>query len=424
MSVPPSTLLLPARLDAVRRTGLLDTGPEEPFDRLTRLACELLGTPYGFVTVVDERRSFWKSCVGITSTDLADRQNLVGESFCQYIIATGAAVIIDDARLDPMTSANPSIESMGVIAWAGFPVRSPDGQVLGSFCVVDNTPRSWQPQDLRTLQVLAHAASGEVALRIAAEEAGRDASQARALAGKYQQLARTMQESLLPRELPTVDGLEIGVAYRLGDDDVLGDFYDVARTPTGWAAFLGDVAGNGAHAARTSALVRYTLRASAARASSPAIVLTELDAALHHWYAETGVPGFVTVAYLALRPLDSGFAARLCTAGHPAATIRRADGSSHTFGTTSSPLGILPRLSLAIEEAELCPGDSVVLLSNGLSNLPGAAATLDVTSRPVGELNCSALAAQELADSVLGAALHDSGGTVRDDMMVLALHVP
>ena len=118
-------LILPERLDAVRRTGLLDTGPEEPFDRLTRLACELLGTPFGFVTVVDERRSFWKSCTGITSTEVADRQNPVGESFCQYIIATDAPVIIDDARLDPMTRDNPSITSMGVIAWAGFPGAVP-----------------------------------------------------------------------------------------------------------------------------------------------------------------------------------------------------------------------------------------------------------------------------------------------------------
>jgi sigma-B regulation protein RsbU (phosphoserine phosphatase) len=409
-------LTLPARLDAVRRSGLLDTGPEEPFDRLTRLACELLGTPFGFVTVVDERRSFWKSCIGVPGTALAERQNPVGESFCQYIIATDGAVIIDDARLDPMTRDNPSIESMGVIAWAGFPVRSPDGQVLGSFCVVDNRPRAWQAQDLRTLEVLAHAAGGEVALRIAADEAGRDADRARASAVKYQQLARTMQESLLPRDLPEVDGIDLTTACRLGDDDVLGDFYDAVPTPTGWAVFLGDVSGKGVFAARTSALVRFTLRASAQRASSPAIVLTELDDALHRWFAETDVPGFVTVAYLALRRSGTGFAARLCTAGHPAAVVRRADGSVHGFGEASTALGILPRLSLRIAETELEPGDCVLLRSNGVSEATLLAA---LRAHPGGP-------GADVAGGLLGAVLEasgDPGGDVRDDMVVLALRV-
>lgn len=116
----PSHILDPARLAAVRRTGLLDTGPEEAFDRLTRLAATLLGTPYAFVTVVDETRSFWKSCIGVSSTDPAERQNAVGDSFCQYVIGMDAELIVGDAEADPRTRDNPSIELMGVHAWAGF----------------------------------------------------------------------------------------------------------------------------------------------------------------------------------------------------------------------------------------------------------------------------------------------------------------
>ncbi|AGZ41724.1 protein serine phosphatase with GAF(s) sensor(s) [Actinoplanes friuliensis DSM 7358] len=407
-------LTLPGRLDAVRRTGLLDTGPEEPFDRLTRLACELLDAPFGFVTVVDERRSFWKSCVGITSNELADRQNPVGESFCQYIIATDEPVIIGDARLDPMTRDNPSIESMGVIAWAGFPVRSPDGFVLGSFCVVDSRPRQWTAQDLRTLEVLSHAAGGEVALRVAADAASREADDARAAADRYQQLALTMQESLLPRDLPTIDGLDLAAAYRLGGDDVLGDFYDAVQTPTGWALFLGDVAGRGAQAARTSALAKYTLRAGALRASSPAIVLTELDSALHRWYAETTAPGFVTCAYLSLRASEGGFVARICTAGHPAAFIRRADGSVEAFGQPSSPLGILPRLSIRIDETELRPGDLLVLRTD---------APIDDAALRAGLGTGPADHAQAVADTLLDHMLQATETPIRDDTVVVALRI-
>jgi phosphoserine phosphatase RsbU/P len=423
---PGGALTLPARLRAVHRSGLLDTGPEESFDRLTRLACELLDAPFGFVTVVDEHRSFWKSCVGIAGTDLAGRQNAVGESFCQYVIAGDDAVVIDDARLDPMTQDNPSIKSMGVIAWAGFPVRSPDGQVLGSFCVVDSRPRVWTDQDLRTLEVLSHAAAGEVALRIAADEAARDADRARAVAAKYREIARTMQESLLPKDLPSVAGLDVAAAYQLGGDDVLGDFYDAVQTPTGWAVFLGDVAGKGAHAARTSALAKFTLRASALRASSPAIVLTDLDAALHRWFHETDVPGFVTVAYLALRATAEGFAVRICTAGHPAAMIRRADGSVHRPGQPSSPLGVLPRLSLKVQDDELRTGDLLLLCGNGITQIRDRV-TGDVFEETGVEAVLSETAggtALEVAQAVLNRALDVAGDAVNDDMVVIALRVP
>jgi sigma-B regulation protein RsbU (phosphoserine phosphatase) len=384
-----SAILLPARLAAVRRTGLLDTGPEEPFDRLTRLACQLLGTPFGFVTVVDERRSFWKSCIGITSPALADRQNPVEDSFCQYVIAGDEPVIIGDARLDPMTEHNASIKSMGVIAWAGFPVHSPDGQVLGSFCVVDTRPREWSAQDIRTLEVLSQAAGGEVALRIAADDATRNAE-------RYRQLARTLQESLLPPRLPMIDGLEVAAGHRLAGAEAFGDFYDLVQTPTGWAVFLGRPTGQGAQAARTGAVAKYSLRAAAARASSPAIVLTDLDAALHRWFTESGLPGSVAVSYLSLRRTEAGLAVRICTAGHPPATIRRADGTGEGLGRPSSPLGSLPRLSLTIDEAQLGPGDILVL-----------------SATEAGARGIAAGSAQQAVDAVL-----------REERIVLALRVP
>src|SRR5689334_4232490 len=110
-----------ARLAAVRRTGLLDTDPEEPFDRLARLAATLLGTPFAFITVVHDRRSNWKSCIGVDVTDPADRQNTAEESFYRYVIDSGSHVVVTDARTDPRTHDNPSIDSMAVAAWAGYP---------------------------------------------------------------------------------------------------------------------------------------------------------------------------------------------------------------------------------------------------------------------------------------------------------------
>ena len=162
-SVP--AVLHPSRLAAVRATELLDTPAEDAFDRLSGLARTLLNAPFAFVTIVDETRSFWKSCLGVDAVDLVDRQNPVEESFCQYVINTDRPLIVNDARLNPMTSSNPSIEKMGVLAWAGFPVRSIAGDVLGTFCVVDTVTREWTDDEVTTLEALAGAVEGEIRLR-------------------------------------------------------------------------------------------------------------------------------------------------------------------------------------------------------------------------------------------------------------------
>lgn len=179
----------PLRLSAVEATGLLDTSAEEPFDRLARLASVLLDAPFAFVTIVDRTRSFWKSCIGVEATEPADRQNKVEESFCQYVIATEEPLIVGDAAADPRTAGNPSIEAMGVAAWAGFPLLATNGQVLGTFCVVDTVVREWTERDRTVLETLAAAASGEVALRTAVATATTATAAARSSQGRLAFLA-------------------------------------------------------------------------------------------------------------------------------------------------------------------------------------------------------------------------------------------
>ncbi|MEO7398395.1 MAG: GAF domain-containing protein, partial [Ilumatobacteraceae bacterium] len=157
----------PDRLAAVQATGLLDTAAEESFDRLARLAATVLRVPWVFVTLVDEKRSFWKSCVGVELDDVSPRQNSVDESFCQYVIGSGDRVVVTDARLDERTKSNISIELMGVISWAGVPLRGGDRQILGTMCAVDSVVRNWTVADMELLETLAGAASSEIQLRTA-----------------------------------------------------------------------------------------------------------------------------------------------------------------------------------------------------------------------------------------------------------------
>ncbi|MBT2882458.1 GAF domain-containing protein, partial [Streptomyces sp. McG6] len=145
----PAALSDPARLAAVRGTGLLDTGPEPVFEDLATLAARITGAGRAFVTLVDEERSYWKSCVGVDVT--GGRENPVRESFCYFLVGFGGdPFTVEDAAHDPRTRDHPGIGPMRIGAWAGYPLLGPEGEVLGSFCVVDESPRAWTEADRAT----------------------------------------------------------------------------------------------------------------------------------------------------------------------------------------------------------------------------------------------------------------------------------
>lgn len=426
-------ILAPARLAAVRRTGLLDTGPEEAFDRLTRLAATLLGTPFAFVTVVDDIRSFWKSRAGVAPADQAQRQNPVGGSFCQYVIGLDAELIVGDTESDARTRGNPSIERMGVRAWAGFPIRSPEGHVLGTFCAVDTVVRDWTPSDLEVLDTLAHAASGEIALRIAVEEAREATRQAQAAtlealgaADEAAMLSRTLQESLLPPRLPTVPGLDLAARYLRGGRgaEVLGDFYDVFHSPRGtWGVVVGDVAGKGPQAAKTTALARWTLRAAAVRSASPSTNLAALNTALTEWFSDDGQ--FLTAVYAALRPHPQGFTVRVSCGGHDPALVRRSDGTVEAVGRPGIILGCVQDAELSEQRTLLRPGDSLIMHTDGVTearnftdrSLFGTERLKDLIAATVGD-------ATALAVAIETAVLDFSGRRISDDTAIVVVRVP
>ncbi len=154
-----------ARLSALQRLGLLDTPPEAAFDRLTRLACRVLRTPVGLVSLVDQNRQFFKSCVGLPEPFASARQTPVSHSFCQHVVATGKPLIVEDARTNPLVQLNPAVEELGIVAYAGIPLVTSEGHAIGSFCVIDSRPRSWSFDDIEMLQELAGGVMHEIESR-------------------------------------------------------------------------------------------------------------------------------------------------------------------------------------------------------------------------------------------------------------------
>ena len=131
------------RLAALRRLALLDSPAEQAFDRLTRLAATILHVPVALVSLVDQDRQFFKSCLGLPEPWASQRQTPLSHSFCQYTVHTRTPLVIEDARRDPLVQDNLAIPDLNVIAYLGIPLITSTGDALGSFCVIDSQPRSW-----------------------------------------------------------------------------------------------------------------------------------------------------------------------------------------------------------------------------------------------------------------------------------------
>lgn len=158
----------PARIAALKRLRLLDTPAEAAFDRLGQLAREILKTSIALVTLVDDTRQFFKSCLGLPEPWSTWRETPLSHSFCKHVVSSDAPLVVSDARNDPLFRENLAIKDLGVIAYLGVPLRA-GGHVLGSFCVIDDKPHIWSERDVNVLTTLAESVMTEVALRTQVE---------------------------------------------------------------------------------------------------------------------------------------------------------------------------------------------------------------------------------------------------------------
>lgn len=148
-----------ARLETLRSLSILDTPPEERFDRLARMAKRLFGVPIALVSLVDENRQWFKSCLGLsmseTSRDI---------SFCGHAILGNDMFIIPDTLADERFADNPLVLNDPYIRfYAGCPLRAPNGRKLGTLCIIDRQPRNFWEEDFEALKDLASMVERELA---------------------------------------------------------------------------------------------------------------------------------------------------------------------------------------------------------------------------------------------------------------------
>lgn len=137
---------------------LLDSKPEERFDRLTRMAGRLLNMPISALSLVDADRQWFKSVQGL-SVDQGPRD----ASFCAHAILEDGPMVVPDAFLDRRFADNPAVTGEPFVRfYAGVPVHAPDGSAIGSFCVIDHRPRELDARDLQLLKDLAQMVEEEL----------------------------------------------------------------------------------------------------------------------------------------------------------------------------------------------------------------------------------------------------------------------
>ena len=237
-------------------------------------------------------------------------------------------------------------------------------------------------------------------------------------------IARTLQQSLLPVELPDIPGVEAAARFRpTGEgNEVGGDFYDMFETgDRGWAVVMGDVCGKGPDAAAVTALARYTLRAAAMRERLPSRSLAVLNEAL---LRQRDDRRFCTVAYAYLERLDYGARAGISIGGHPLPLVLRTDGTVEAVGAAGTLLGVVPDPSLDDYAVTLEPGDALVLYTDGvIESRPESNGVLD--ERRLAELvaTCAGRDADAIASRIEEAAVLSQSGRPKDDIAVLVLRI-
>jgi len=331
------------------------------------------------------------------------------------------------------------LRPLGISSWMCVPLVARD-RILGAISFVSTeSGRRYDRTDLALAEDLARRASTAM-------------DNAR-LFDERSHIARTLQRSLLPPQLPDIAGIEIAARFRpTGEgNEVGGDFYDVFETAEGdWAIVIGDVCGKGADAAALTGLSRHTIRTAAMQERRPSAVLTMLNDAII--LQDTG--RFCTATYARLEPFGSRDTARLsddrfqagmlgellraqllpaqwvapharitvACGGHPLPFVLRRGGPVEVVGTPGTLIGVYPDPEITDVEIFLGPGDAIVFYTDGVSEEPdpsrGGETLLDVVLRESIDMP-----AATIAERIEEAAVERQHGSSRDDIAILVVRI-
>ncbi len=157
------------RIETLRKYEILDTPPDGSFDRITRLAAQILEVPVAIVTLVDTDRIWFKSKFGLDIPEISRDSGL-----CSSAILQDDLYVVEDARKDPRTLANPLVAGeFGLQFYSAVPLKTREGHNLGTLCIIDREPRQLSAVDQEVLKTLGELVMDQMELKLEARTAVR-----------------------------------------------------------------------------------------------------------------------------------------------------------------------------------------------------------------------------------------------------------
>ena len=283
-----------------------------------------------------------------------------GDCHCQHLLRSGHLVravnIVECTRLQ--AAYRHAGETEGLLFHATVPLivqKRPVG-------LINIATEQWEflsPADLHFLST----AGSQVAIALERAQLHDLAETQRTRLEKELEMARAVQRSLLPTQLPSIPGFTVAADWRPARE-VAGDFYDFFSLPDGrWGMVLADVSGKGAPAALYMAMARSLIRSEAGRYSNPSAVLAEVNRRL---LVECYNEMFVTVFYAIVDPVRRSLT--YASAGHDPPFLRRASGSVERLALGGLIMGVFEEVSFSDETLKLESGDTLVAHTDGLTD--------------------------------------------------------
>ena len=182
-----------ARLAELRALAILDTPREDAFDNLMQLAASIFGVPIALVALVDEARQWFKAAHGLSVS-----QTPRDISFCTHVVFSGEALVVEDAACDPRFADNPLVTGAPYVRfYAGEPLRSDQGFVLGTLCLIDTAPRRFEDAELARLRLLARQAEQLIRLHRKRQRLADEARRSARIAARYQAITEGAAAAIL-----------------------------------------------------------------------------------------------------------------------------------------------------------------------------------------------------------------------------------
>ena len=359
------------RLEDLRSLNLLDTAPEDRFDRITQLAANFFHVPTAYVALIDSERQWFKSSVGVCPTETP--RNL---SFCQYTIHRDEPLVIPDARLHPIGKNHPFVVGEPYVRfYAGVPLSGPRGHKIGTLCLVDTEPRKFGEQDVASLLAFAALVEREINLSEIIQTQNELLKTRQELVEAQENLDRELADAVKYVRLmlpPPLAGEEIidwqfdpsthlggdGLGYRRVNEDQL-------------AFYVLDVTGHGLGSALLAVTALELLRnrnpASQINFASPSSVVERLN---RTFQMKDHAGKFFSVWYGVYS--RSARTITYANAGHPPALLlHRHEGKLQLRKTASTApvLGIMPEIHCPETTIHFPPTSELCLFTDGLYEL-------------------------------------------------------